>query len=156
LEGIIIPIQKPPDHLSPRKYYCRKGYYAIPLQVVCDSSYRFLFLSERAAGATHVSLACSGSIIHEALANSSLPEGYWIAGDEAYQFSDAVLTTWPSSLARDDSAKDAFNFYQSSLRIHIEQAFGQLVRRFGIFRKPIQFGFHSVLSLGMLVCVSTT
>jgi DDE superfamily endonuclease len=147
LDGILIPIQKPPDHLSPRKYFCRKGYYAIPLQVVCDSSYRFLFLSGRTAGATHDSLAYSVSILHEALANNSLPDGYWIAGDEAYLCSNSLLTPWPSSLAKDDSAKDAFNFYQSSLRIHIEQAFGQLVRRFGLLWKPIQFSIRSVLSL---------
>jgi hypothetical protein len=84
LDGILIPIQKPPDHLSPRKYFCRKGYYAIPLQVVCDSSYRLLFLSGRAAGATHDSLAYSVSILHEALAKNSLRDGYWIAEDEAY------------------------------------------------------------------------
>jgi hypothetical protein len=147
LDRILIPIQKPPDHLSPRKYFCRKGYYAIPLQVVFDSSYRFLFLSGRAASATHDSLAYSASILREALANSSLPEGYWIALDEAHQCSNSLLTPWPSSLARDDSAKDLFNLYQSSLRIHIEQAFGQLVRRFGILWKPIQFSIHSVLSL---------
>jgi hypothetical protein len=147
LDGILIPIQKPPDHLSPRKYFCRKGYYALPLQVVCDSSYRFLFMSGRTAGATHDSLAFSVSALWESLANSSLPDGYWIAGDEAYNCSDSLLTPWPSSVAKTDVAKDAFNFYQSSLRIHIEQAFGQLVRRFGILWKPIQFSIHSVLAI---------
>jgi DDE superfamily endonuclease len=119
LDGILIPIQIPPDHLSPRKYFCRKGYYAISLQVVCDSSHTLLFLSGRAAGATHDSFAYSVSILHEALANSSLPEVYWIAGDEAYQCPNSLLTPWASSFSRDDSAKDVFNFYQSSLRIHI-------------------------------------
>jgi hypothetical protein len=51
------------------------------------------------------------------------------------------------ALTKDDAAKDVFNFYQSWLRIHIEQAFGQLVRRFGLLWKPIQFSIHSVLSL---------
>jgi hypothetical protein len=52
LDGILIPIKEPPDHLSPRNYFCRKGYYALPLQVVCDFSSKFLFMSGRAAGAT--------------------------------------------------------------------------------------------------------
>jgi DDE superfamily endonuclease len=101
-------------------------------------------MSGRTAGATHDSLAFSVSALWESLANSSLPDGYWIAGDEAYNCSDSLLTPWPSSVAKTDVAKDAFNFYQSSLRIHIEQAFGQLVRRFGILWKPIQFSIHSV------------
>jgi hypothetical protein len=147
LDGILVPMQKTPDHQSLRKYFCRKGYYALPLQVVCDSSNRFLFMSGRTAGSTHDSLAFSVSTLCEALANSSLRDGYWIAGDEAYNFSDSLLTPWPSSVAKTDVARDAFNFYQSSLRIHIEQAFGQLVRRFGIFWKPIQFSIHSVLAL---------
>jgi hypothetical protein len=35
-----------------------------------------------------------------------------------------------------DVPKDAFNFFQSQLRINIECAFGMLVHRFGILRKP--------------------
>lgn len=34
---------------------------------------------------------------------------------------------------------DAFNFYLSSSRIHIECAFGELVRRWGILWKTLQF-----------------
>lgn len=34
-------------------------------------------------------------------------------------------------------AKDAFNFFHSSLRINVECSFGMLVHRFGILRKPI-------------------
>jgi hypothetical protein len=147
LDGILIPIRKPRDDLCPRKYFCRKGYYALPVQVVCDSSYRFLFMSALTAGATHDNLAFSVSNLSEALTNNALPDGYWIAGDETYQCSDSLLTPWPSSLARDDSAKDAFNFYQSSLRIHIEQSFGQLVRRFGILWRPLQFNIHSVFEI---------
>jgi hypothetical protein len=104
-------------------------------------------MSGRTAGATLDSLAFSLSVLWEVLENSALPVGYWIAGDEAYTYSDYLLTPWPSSVAKTDVAKDAFNFYQSSLRIHIEQAFGQLVRRFGILSKPIQFSIYSALAI---------
>jgi DDE superfamily endonuclease len=101
-------------------------------------------MSALTAGATHDHLAFSVSTLFEALSNNSLPRGFWIAGDEAYQCSNFLLTPWPSSVVVGDSAKDAFKFYQSSLRIHIEQSFGQLVRRFGILWKPLNFNIYSV------------
>jgi hypothetical protein len=58
-----------------------------------------------------------------------LPEGFWIAGDEAYAASDYMIT--PYSGKQLDSRKDSFNFYQSSTRITIERAFGCLVARCG-------------------------
>lgn len=39
-------------------------------------------------------------------------------------------------------AEDAFNFYLSSLRIHVEQAFGIMVARWGILWKPLAFDLH--------------
>jgi Plant transposon protein len=35
--------------------------------------------------------------------------------------------------------RDSFNFYQSSLRMRIEQAFGILVSRFGVLWKPMRY-----------------
>jgi hypothetical protein len=39
--------------------------------------------------------------------------------------------------ATSGGSKDAYNFYQSQLQIRIECAFGMLVHRWGILRKPI-------------------
>jgi DDE superfamily endonuclease len=35
--------------------------------------------------------------------------------------------------------RDSFNFFQSSLRVHVEQAFGIFVNRFGILWRPLEF-----------------
>jgi hypothetical protein len=35
--------------------------------------------------------------------------------------------------------EDAFNFYQSQVRITVERAFGMLISKLGIFWKPLQF-----------------
>lgn len=37
---------------------------------------------------------------------------------------------------------DAFDFYQSSNRMAIECAFGMLVRRFGVFWRPLEVAHH--------------
>jgi hypothetical protein len=66
----------------------------------------------------------------------------WIAADDAYENSNFCLTPYGSSVAlsnlspaakrREMLKRDSFNFYQSSMRISIECAFGMLVKRWGI------------------------
>ena len=57
LHEIAIKIVKPPDKFAPRNYYCRKGFYALPVLAVVDASYRFLYMSCRCSGSTHDSVA---------------------------------------------------------------------------------------------------
>jgi hypothetical protein len=57
LDGIAVCITKPSDEFFPRNIYCRKGMYAIPVQAVVDSSYRFLYMSPKCVGCTHDSLS---------------------------------------------------------------------------------------------------
>ena len=51
-------------------------------------------------------------------------------------------------------AKDGFNFFQSQVRINIECAFGILVHRFGILRKPIpvNISVQKTTSLVLALC----
>ena len=58
---------------------------------------------------------------------------FCIAGDEAYVCSNHLLAPIPGSLATD--AEDAFHFYHSSLRMHVEQAFGIFVKKFKILKR---------------------
>eukprot|EP00171_Calliarthron_tuberculosum_P005988 IDg5988t1 len=55
LDGIAIRIRKPrtSDCTNPASYYHRKRYYAITVQDICDSDYRFMFMSAKCAGPTH-------------------------------------------------------------------------------------------------------
>ncbi len=45
IDGIAIKIFKPRDEYVPRKVFCRKGFYSLPVQAVVDSSYKFLYMS---------------------------------------------------------------------------------------------------------------
>jgi hypothetical protein len=53
-----------------------------------------------------------------------------------------------------NGAKDAFNYFHSSLRINIECAFGMLVHCFGMLRKPIPMNISigKMTSLVMCLC----
>ena len=63
-------------------------------------------------------------------------------GDEAYKASDWLLTPWPGQ--RLDVYKDAYNFWQSRMRINIECSFGMLVQRWGVLWKPIRIKTEKV------------
>ena len=118
-------------------FYCRKGYYSIPFQAVCDSDYIFRYASGLCGGATHDSLANEVPGFMEGARGGLLRLVLWIAADEAYRVSDCTMVPFPSSTLTKD--EDNFNFYLSSLRIHNEQAFGMLVARWRILGNGLNF-----------------
>jgi DDE superfamily endonuclease len=68
--------------------------------------------------------------------------GFWIAGDAAYPCRNGIITPWAAVQVLDDEfgvSRDAFNFYHSSFRMHVEQAFGMLFQRFGVLWRKIMF-----------------
>ena len=62
---------------------------------------------------------------------------FWIATEEAYRVSECIIVPFPSSTLTE--GEDNFNFYLSSLRIHIEQAFCMLVARWRMLRNGLNF-----------------
>jgi hypothetical protein len=93
-------------------------------------------------GSTHDSLAFRASCIGQKLYTTGLPSGYWVAGDAAYVCSESVLVPFSAAnLQHEDEGvwRDSFNFFQSSLRVHVEQTFGMFMHRFGILWRPLEF-----------------
>jgi hypothetical protein len=133
---------------NPSSYYNRKGSFAIVVQAMCDASYRFSFVSAVAPGCTHDSVAFRMSAFSDLLKSGALARDYWIAGDEAYVCAEGLLT--PHSGRNISVAKDCFNYWHSSARIFIEQAFGILVSRWGILWRPL----HTSVSNSTLIIVS--
>lgn len=122
LDGIAIRNTKPrpSDCRDPASYFHRKGLYALPVQAICDATYKFTFASAKCAGPTHDSVAFNVSSYDEKLRKGQLPPGYWIAGDDAYVCDEYIITPLPASVCTPRSVEDAFNFFQSSHRMHIE------------------------------------
>jgi hypothetical protein len=149
LDGISIEIMKPLDKYVPRNFFCRKGMYALPVQAIVDSTYRFTYMSCNCVGSTHdeLSFACSrlGQLLQDG--GSSALHSYWIAADAAYVCENGLLTPWSKGQLMDGEEglfRDSFNYFHSSLRIHVEQSFGMLVARFGILWRPLRFSITRV------------
>lgn len=144
IDGIAVAIQAPPAEYHPAQYYCRKGFYCLPVQAVCDANYRFIYMSAVAVGSTHDSVAFAMSSLWRSLQSARLPAGFWLAGDAAYICSEYLLTPHSKSALGEEAhrvSREAFNFFQSSHRVHIEQAFGMLVARWGILWRPLSVAF---------------
>ena len=120
LDGICIKIDKPRAELNPALFYCRKGYYAIPVQALVDHFYRFLCASANFVGSTHDSLAHSSFKLGIYLMRGLLGKAHWIAGDEAYVFTECLLMPYPASQLPGFIFRQSFNFFLSSMRMHFE------------------------------------
>jgi len=149
LDGIAIDQEQPlsTDVSCVADYYSRKGFYALNTQAICDSDYKFRWMACTSPGSVHDSTAFSGtglgpSLLYRgsALARSMTRDGHCIAADEAYAASELVAVPWPGG-GPGDRWRDAYNFFLSSLRIHIEQAIGMLLWRWGFFWRPLRVPF---------------
>jgi hypothetical protein len=142
LDGICIEVQKPIRMYGPREFYFRKGMYAIPAQALVDVKYRFLYLSAKCAGSTPEGISWESSSLGIRLWREALPTGFWISGDAAYACRNGLITPRTAGQLLDDEfgvSRDSFNFYHSSLRMHVKQAFGMLVQRLGILWRKLKF-----------------
>lgn len=149
LDGLAVKIKKPREENNPAVYYSRKDFYALCVQALVDSNYRFLSYSCRCVGSTHDSLAHAVSSLGRYLEQGELNGEFWIAGDEAYVCTESLITPVPMSQASE--VEGAFNFFLSSLRIHVEQAFGMLVAKWAILQRPLQY---AVRKNSRIVCVT--
>ena len=62
-------------------------------------------------------------------------KGIFLIGDSAYSLRSYLLT--PYDNPGSGTAKDNFNFFQSSCRIYVECCFGEIDRRWGILWRPL-------------------
>jgi hypothetical protein len=155
VDGCAVSIKQPSFKEDPRqkRYYCRKGFFALNLQAVCDSRRKFTYAKVASPGSVNDCIAWSAEceLAQEMLAGR-LPEPYWIAGDAAYGCYASLLSPFPGQDLPD--REDAFNFYLSQKRINIECAFGMLIQRFGVLWAPLRCSLRSaVVTIYACICI---
>ena len=139
IDGLALRIQRPrvTDVPNPMAYWTRKGFFAINVQAAVGADFKVQFLSAVTARSCHDSTALATSGLAAVLdAEGSLPEGFWVAADDAYVAGRRMLTPWPGKNLPWD--KDSFNYWHSSSRTFAEQVFGQIVGRWGISQRPLR------------------
>lgn len=134
LDGCIIAQKNPGAAVeNPRRYFCaRKDKFGLLLMAICDARRRFLYIDLSCTPTTHDSLAWLSCQLAQDIEEGKLPSTYYLLGDNAFTCTRSMIT--PGS-------NDDFNYEQSRLRINIECAFGELVRRWGILWRPLEMAF---------------
>ncbi len=74
----------------------------------------------------------------------------WLACDDAYAGGTKMVVPWSGRNL--STEKDCFNYWLSSARIFIEQCFGMLVARWGVFWRPLKVPLVKVSSVVLLCC----
>ena len=133
------------------KFKCtRKGKYGLNMQAACDSERRFIWISIITPGTTSDYLSYITSDLIKTIKDPGvLLPGHVFVGDNAYVKSVEMAT--PIKNAR-PGVEDDYNYYCSQLCIIIECAFGILVQRWGILRRPLLCNFQRIPALITALC----
>ena len=157
LDGLAVRIQQPaskeiPD---PGNYFCRKKFFALNVQAICDRSRRFLWVSTGHKGSSHDSTAFQDTRLAsylEELEPKLSKAGFFIVGDSAYPLSPFMIVPFPDAVP--GSMEDSFNYWQSNSRIRVECAFGELIQRWGLFWRTLRFSIKvcdNIIKAAMLL-----
>lgn len=159
IDGMLLWIERPRDRdceeagCGAKKFFCgRKHRFGLNLQGTCDVEGRFLDVDLHHPASTSDFLTFSTSKLYNKLETPGFIKlGLCLFGDAAYVNNRYMATPYKSVSS---GTKDAYNFYQSQLRIKIECAFGMLVQRWGILRKaiPSTVGLKKTVSLVICLC----
>ena len=102
-------------------------------------------------GSTSDCLAFEGIAIYEKLERGLLAPGLCFFGDNAYINCIFMATPYPGVSG---GSKDAYNFYQSQVRIRIECAFGILTHRWAILRKALPQNMSISKSVSLVLALA--
>ena len=141
VDGMLVWTSKPTEQtddmgIGASKFFCgRKMKFGLNIQAVCGPDKRFLDVTCCHPGSASDFTMWLDCPLREKVETAGfLKAGLQIYGDNAY-----VNTMYMVSPFRQvsEGPKDAYNFYQSQLRITIEGALGMLVHKWGCLRKPL-------------------
>jgi DDE superfamily endonuclease len=138
MDGLLFRIQTPSSKETGNVKTYFSGHYqdhGINVQAACDSRCGFVYVQLTAPGGANNISAFRKTHLRPMIDN--LPLGYYVIGDNAYVCSEHSVTPFPGT-QKADPKKDAYNFFLSQLLIRIKMAFGRLVNKWRIFKKPLQ------------------
>lgn len=123
MEGIIIEIDNSSCGLKLSTQVRWKRGFAVNMVAFIDSNYWFFVYSTVTVALTHDWFVCKVPDLTKLIRKCKVPQLYWICGNYAYACSEQLITPFSRADLK-NIYKDAFNFFQSSMQVYIEQYFG--------------------------------
>jgi hypothetical protein len=135
--------------VGPRLYFSgHYMHYGINVHAACDAFSRFVFVEATHPGGTNDCRAYGERNLAEVI--EGLERGFCVVADAAYTETNNLITPFVAlkRAEADFLQKDSFIFHFSRLRIRIEMAFGLLVRKSAIFKRPMEMNLeHTALAI---------
>ena len=134
-------------------FYNYKHFHSTVLMAVCDAKYRFLFVDIGSYGRDNDASIFSQSELSIGLENGNFPipepsivNGFMLphvlVGDEIFSLKNWLMKPFPGRCLSE--TQSVYNYRLSRCRRTIENAFGILVARWRIFRRPIRANVDTV------------
>lgn len=150
---------------SGSQYFNYKKHFSIFLLAVVDDKYKFRAVDIGAYGRNSAGGIFASSKLGKAIENNMLnipndkplPETdkvmpHVLVGDEAFPLSKHLLRPYPRSQSPSDAQK-IFNYRLSRARRVVENAFGILYQKFGIYNKNIDLMPQHIDTLVLATCI---
>ncbi|XP_062575927.1 uncharacterized protein LOC134237799 [Saccostrea cucullata] len=161
MDGKHIAIQCPLK--SGSNYYNYKQFYSIVLLALVDADYKFIYVDCGCNGRVSDGGVFANSSLYQALESNDLnippkkplplrhtPVPYVTVGDEAFPLKSYIMK--PYSFKNLDQNKRIFNYRLSRARRIVENVFGILTSRFGVFKKAIPLEPEKVEGIVLACC----
>lgn len=109
LDGLAVRMRSPKrtEVSDPGNYYCRKGFFALNVQAICDRCKKFLWCYTSNKGSTHDSVAFTNSRLYSLLTEKALQleeQGLYLIGDSAYNLTPFLLTPYSTDEIQNDAS----------------------------------------------------
>ena len=142
IDGMLLWIEKPflkeceKVGVDSGKFYCsQKAKFRLNLQGVCYAHRWFTYISVQHPASASDYLSFVTSLLYQQLTEGSrLPNGYCLYGDNAYVNETYMSVPFPNTSS---GPRDAYNYYQSQLRINIECMFGVLTNHWHLLKSSL-------------------
>ncbi|KAJ8929905.1 hypothetical protein NQ314_017370 [Rhamnusium bicolor] len=119
-------------------YFNYKGTYSTVLLALVDANYRFIYIDVGTNGRMNDASIFSKSLFNKKLITNAfnLPINLVFVADDAFPLRTNLLKPY-SRIRTLSQKKKIFNYRLSRARRIVENAFGILISRFRIFKRPI-------------------
>lgn len=136
-----IPISSP-GGANAERFRCRKNFFSINTQVICDPEEKISNIVARWPGSTHDSRIFDNSSICAKLESHEF-NGLLI-GDQGYPCKSYLMTPLRNPQTRPEQR---YNQSLSKTRVIVERVFGQWKRRFPVLSKGLRVKMETALSI---------
>lgn len=151
IDGKHIVVECPAN--SGSNYFNYKGTFSIVLLALVDHGYNFTCIDIESYGSNSDGGIFAKSVLKRALENNKLdiPSDCVILGDEAFPLQTYLMKPFTRRNIFTDREK-IYNYRLCRARRIVENAFGILVSRFQIFKRPIALSPEKTIKLTKAAC----